>query len=224
MIKKFGIFFGVVFVGVLFVSNNISGQSIEPEKEKKEEVKKEEKPKENVVVEGANKEENKEAQAKSEGQKNYRNPTICLSDPIVLEDIQTQKKELEKRKEDLDTKEKEIEKMRAQLETELKKIGEVRTLVQQDKLTQDQQFQTKVTRVVETVEKMSPKAASKLISNLDEKLAVEAMSKITTQKLAKIMNLMDIKDSSKLTEMMTGIRQTTPQKGIASEKKGVAGK
>jgi hypothetical protein len=52
---------------------------------------------------------------------------------------------------------------------------------------------------------MSPKAASAMLSTLDDALAVSAISRMDTLKLAKVMNVMDPSRSSKLSELLTGV-------------------
>ncbi|NDD93403.1 hypothetical protein EBZ37_15145 [bacterium] len=51
---------------------------------------------------------------------------------------------------------------------------------------------------------MTPKAASQLIATTDERLAVEAMSRMATPKLSKIMNIMEPKRSVRLMELLSG--------------------
>jgi len=70
---------------------------------------------------------------------------------------------------------------------------------------------------VETVEKMSPKNAAKLLASIDERLAVTAMQRINTPTLAKIMNSMEPQKLSQLTELMalgkkTAAASTAPGK------------
>ena len=62
----------------------------------------------------------------------------------------------------------------------------------------------KAARTVELLESMSPKAASALLATSDDRLAVRAMSRMSTQKLSKIMNLIEPKRSVRLMELLAG--------------------
>lgn len=142
----------------------------------------------------------------------------CLVDPAVVEDIRSSRVDIEKLKRELDQKQAELAVREQALNEELKRIEEVRDQILGYQKNQERQVQERVAKLVETFENMSPKAASALLETLDEKLAVEAIAQISTQKLAKIMNVMEPQKSSRLTELLAGVARAK----TSSESKGSA--
>jgi hypothetical protein len=61
---------------------------------------------------------------------------------------------------------------------------------------------------------MSPKAAAEVLAELDEALAVSAINRMETVKLAKIMNKMEAGKSSRLSEILAGVVRA--RKGISA--------
>ena len=87
----------------------------------------------------------------------------------------------------------------------MKNISSIRDDLGKIDTARKQENEAKVAKLVETFETMSPKAASVLIATLEDSLAVAAMAKMDTPKLAKIMNTMDPARSAKLSELMAGV-------------------
>lgn len=130
----------------------------------------------------------------------------CLVDPASIEDLR-------KRREDIDAKAKEIAAREAELKSreralgeELAKLEAVRSEIDKGRGVIKKQEEEKLAKVVETLETMSPKSAAQLMATLDDGLAVTAMQRLATAKLAKIMNLLDPERAAQLTEALTGVK------------------
>lgn len=131
----------------------------------------------------------------------------CLLDENALEDLKQKRSELAAKAHELAQKENELKAAKTALEEELKKISAVRDEIEKMQSLNKKDQEEKVGKLVEAFETMSPKAAAQLLASIDEVLAVEAMGRISTQKLAKIMNIMDPGALSKLTEKLAGVTQ-----------------
>lgn len=129
----------------------------------------------------------------------------CLSDPVVLNEITKKRQELENKQKELQTKETELKARETALNDELKKLQDLRDEVAKMDTAHRQANQEKVAKVIETLQSMSPKASAQFLTSLDDDLAVSAISQMDTAKLAKIMNTIDPKRGSKLTELMAGV-------------------
>ncbi|OFZ21040.1 MAG: hypothetical protein A2X94_06830 [Bdellovibrionales bacterium GWB1_55_8] len=129
----------------------------------------------------------------------------CLTDPSVIEDLRKQREALQVRERNLVAKEAEFKAREDAIAEELKKFDGIRKELAKVQESRKSENDERVNKLVETFETMSPKAASQLLTSLDETLAVSAMSRISTQRLAKIMNLMDPAKSSRLTELLAGV-------------------
>ncbi len=142
----------------------------------------------------------------------------CLADNLAIEDIQRTRDELDAKTKELAAKEAELKSRETILEEELKKIDEAQKQVKQTEELLSKKNEEKINKIVETVENMPPKGASQLMANLDESLAVVAMSRVSTLKLAKIMNLMDPVKASKLTELLAGVVRAKKSQTKGGEK------
>jgi flagellar motility protein MotE (MotC chaperone) len=129
----------------------------------------------------------------------------CLVDPVVLADIRKAREELEAKAKRLADKEAELKARERAMEEELKKIQEVRDDVTKMEALHKEEAEEKVNKLVETFETMNPKSVAQVLVSVDERLAVAAASKISTAKLAKVMNLMEPSRSSRLSELLAGI-------------------
>lgn len=144
-----------------------------------------------------------------------KDPDLCLSDPIVLD-------ELKKRREALETREKELEKREAELaakskaiEEELSKMQGVRDEIAQIDQSRAKENEERVAKLIETLQVMSPKPAAKLVATLDEGLAVATLSKMDNGKLAKLLALMEPDKASRLSELMAGVVRARVKKTSA---------
>jgi flagellar motility protein MotE (MotC chaperone) len=129
----------------------------------------------------------------------------CLSDPSVLDEIRAQRESLAKAQKELAAKEQELKDREKALAEEIKKVQVIRDEINKTDELRKKQNESKVAKVIETLETMSPKASAKMLAEMDDALAVEVLVKMDTAKLAKIMNLLDPKRASALTEMLAGV-------------------
>lgn len=134
--------------------------------------------------------------------------SACLVDQKALAELKKQRTVYEEKTKALSEKESELEKREQAVKEEFTKLQRLKSEIQGIHVEQKKQNDEKITKFVETVEAMSPKAASALLSKVEMNLAVAAAGKMTTQRLAKIMNLMNPERASQLTEAMTKVSAT----------------
>jgi flagellar motility protein MotE (MotC chaperone) len=145
----------------------------------------------------------------------------CIVDANALEDLERAKQELEVKQQEFALKEKEMNAREKSFTEELKRLEQLRDEVGKVDSAKKKEAEERVAKLVETFETMSPKGAAQILANLDEGLAVSAMSKMTTLKLSKVMAAMDAKRSSRLTELMGGVARlksdsSSPERNVAS--------
>jgi flagellar motility protein MotE (MotC chaperone) len=131
--------------------------------------------------------------------------TGCLTDPTVLEDLQAQREKMVNREKEITTREAELKAREQAVSEQLKKLDEIRGEIAKTEAFHKKDMEAKVDKLVETIQSMSPKTAAKMINELDETLAVAAMEKMDTIKLAKIMGNLEPKKSSRLSELLAGV-------------------
>ena len=141
----------------------------------------------------------------------------CLSDPVVLDEIAKKRQEIEARQKDLQSKESELKARETAINDELKKLTDMRDEITKLDTSRRLQNQEKVAKVIETLQSMSPKASAQMLTTLDDGLAVSAISQMDTAKLAKIMNIMEPKRASKLTELLAGVVRAHTASNDAAE-------
>jgi flagellar motility protein MotE (MotC chaperone) len=129
----------------------------------------------------------------------------CLADESAIADLRHGREELARARAALAARQKELDDRARALDEQLKQLESVRAEIAQGEALQSKENEAKVAKLVETLETMSPKAASALVATLDEQLAVAAMERMSTPKLAKIMNNLEPARSSRLTEIMAGV-------------------
>ena len=141
----------------------------------------------------------------------------CLSDPVVLEEISKKRQEIEARQKDLQSKESELKARETAINDELKKLTDMRDEIAKLDTSRRLQNQEKVAKVIETLQTMSPKASAQMLTTLDDGLAVSVISQMDTVKLSKIMNIMEPKRASKLTELLAGVVRAHTASNDAAE-------
>jgi len=129
----------------------------------------------------------------------------CLSDPIVLDEIKKKREEIDLKWKELAARDAELKARETAINEELKKLQETRDDIAKLEDSQRKGNEEKISKVVETLENMSPKASAQMLSTLDDGLAVAAISQMSTPKLAKVMNVMEPARASKLTELLAGV-------------------
>ena len=142
----------------------------------------------------------------------------CAADETVIDDLRKQKSLLDQRMKEMAQKETDLKSREAALDEELKKIEIVRDEIKAASGVVDSRSEEKITKLVETFESMSPKAGAQIMANLDERLAVQSMTRLSSVKLGKILSAMDPKKSTSLSELMAGVvraRHSTTSHGVA---------
>jgi flagellar motility protein MotE (MotC chaperone) len=132
----------------------------------------------------------------------------CLVDPVALDDIQAARKKNELKSKELAAKEAELKVKEEMLKEQLSQLEHMRNEISHIQATKIEENAQKIQQLTETILKMSPKAAAKVIATLDEQLAVDIMLRMDTISLAKVMNLMSPERSSKLSERIAGVVKT----------------
>ena len=143
----------------------------------------------------------------------------CLVDPSALEDLKKQRQALQAKEKEIEGREAELRAREQALIEELKKIQEVRNDIGKVDSARKRENDEKVTKLVETFETMSPKAAAQVLASLDDTLAVATIARMATPRLAKVMNVMEPKRSTRLTELLAGVvrvRDIAPGKAYST--------
>jgi len=149
----------------------------------------------------------------------------CVASDEALRDIAQKKKEIEDREKKIAEQLLEITEKEKIIEQQIKQLEDLKKEISIVQAESDSKAEEKINKLVETMEKMSPKKASELLSSLNNKLAVEGMMRLSADKLAKVMNLMDVKRSSQLSELLTRIKETkktTHKEGVKNDSRNPA--
>ncbi|MGK5089258.1 hypothetical protein WDW86_17040 [Bdellovibrionota bacterium FG-2] len=134
----------------------------------------------------------------------------CLAHPAAIEDLKNVKQALDARQKELATRDLELKNRERAIEEQFKKLTELRDEVQKLDEARRKEREEKVAKLVETVEGMAPKASAGLLANVDENLAVDAMGKMSTAKLSKVLSAMEPARATRLTEVLTGVARAKP--------------
>jgi flagellar motility protein MotE (MotC chaperone) len=140
----------------------------------------------------------------------------CIVDPSALEDMKLKREEMVNRTREIEERDAELAAREKALNEELAKLQEIRAQITAQEQINSKQNEEKVAKLVETLEAMSGKAAAQLISTMDETLAVAAITRLSTPKLAKIMNTMEAGRSSRLVETMAGVVRARKSESASS--------
>lgn len=149
-----------------------------------------------------------------------RSKNACLTDEAALADAARMRDELAALRKELEQKEAELAAREKALADELAKIEAVRDEIRAASGTNESQKEEKIAKLVETFETMSPKSAAQVMANIDETLAREALSRLSSAKLGKILAAMDVSKSARLTESLAGVaraKKTTASKSPSVE-------
>jgi flagellar motility protein MotE (MotC chaperone) len=145
----------------------------------------------------------------------------CIVSPAALSDIRDQKAKLIEKERALESRTQEIVERETHLNEEMKKLEELRKEINASANLIDQKNEEKIARIVETLGNMSAKKAAKIVENLDDKISVAALSRLDTDKLAKVMGSMSPIVSARLTELMTlGKSKISRKEALSTESGG----
>ena len=144
----------------------------------------------------------------------------CLTDQSVIEDLNKRQAIIEEKEKELAKKESEFQARERAITAEIDQLKQVRDEINAVNVAIQKRNEAKLAKLIETVERMSPKAAAKLLSSVDDTLAVETMLKLSTDRLAKIMNIMEPERASQLSEFMTLEKMRKTSKRMPAEANG----
>lgn len=130
----------------------------------------------------------------------------CLADPAVVGDLKAQRELLLKRNQEFEKREEELKARESAVAEQIARLEVLRKEVIGLEDTQRAANEERVAKMVAAVEKMSPKNAAQMIGQMEEPIAVDTMSRLSVEKLAKVMNSMEPAKSSRLSMLMTGAR------------------
>jgi len=148
-------------------------------------------------------EETKNKKPERSSAQTLRSPSqACIVSEEALRDISSKQRDLEEREKKLAEKQSKIEAKEKAIQEQLKQLEDLKKEIAQVKVESDAKKEEKMNKLVETLEQMSPKKASELIANLGNELAVESMMRLSSEKLAKVLNLMDVERSKVLSELL----------------------
>ena len=135
---------------------------------------------------------------------NLEMPHMTSPDARLLEDFKNFRQKLIEKEKQLQAKQQELDAKEKALNEEIQKLKTIRDEITKVNDQKKKESEAKVAKLVETIENMSPKSASTLLSTLGKDLSVDVMAKLSTLKLAKIMAKMEPDVASVLSEMMAG--------------------
>ena len=126
----------------------------------------------------------------------------CLPEKAVVQDLEKRERDLAAKDKELKNRELDLKNRETAINEELRKLDQLRKDIQGLKAQRRQKNEEQVTKLIETIEKMSPKSAAPLLAKVDEDLAVATMQGLSTEKLSKIMSNMDLQRSIRLSELL----------------------
>ena len=139
----------------------------------------------------------------SDQKESLSNDNRCYTEKTLKGDIRERLDALKKKEEDFQKREEALVVQEKSVKEQIARLEELRKEIEKLEGNQSSKSEEKVSKLIETFEKMSPKGAAKILDTVNDELALTALSRISTDRLAKILNLMESKRSAKLSEMLT---------------------
>lgn len=121
--------------------------------------------------------------------------------------LNERKRELDSREKQLNELEEELHKQREEVEARIRKLEEMRdqiAVVLKDRVQIDDE---KVTKLVEIFSNMKPQQAAKILGEVDENLAVEAVGRMKKKNAAEVLNLLPPEKARILSEKFAGYKR-----------------
>lgn len=135
----------------------------------------------------------------------------CLPDRDALRELSKRKQELDKREATLKKTEEDLSAQRTALADEIKKLDEIRKQTEAIEFRLNADQEERLSKLVETLEIMSPKAGSQVLAKIEDDLAVQAMKRLSTTKLSKLMAAMESPRAIKLSELLASRKKERTQ-------------
>ncbi len=110
---------------------------------------------------------------------------------------------LKKKANDLNVRESQID---GKYDDVTKKEASIKAMLQENKKILEEIKNTKMDKIAQTYAKMKPAAAAGVLSDMDEKTAVQILTSLKPAIVGKIFAKMDVQKASKLTTMLTKIQ------------------
>jgi flagellar motility protein MotE (MotC chaperone) len=139
----------------------------------------------------------------------------CLASEEVIQDLEAREQKLKAREAALRERETELDSQQTAVKEQVSKLDAYRAEVQGVHAKDLAEREEKVSKLIETFESMSPKAAAAVIGGVDDELAVTALSRLTNVKAGKILANLKPEKSSRLSELMAYGNRAVPGKESA---------
>jgi flagellar motility protein MotE (MotC chaperone) len=139
----------------------------------------------------------------------FKKDTNWLLSEKIINEISKKEEYNNKKSQELKLKEKEIAEKEKALNEEINRLEDAKKEIFKSKETMNDLKKEKVAKLMQTFLYMNPKSVSKILSKLDNSLAVQILNEMENERLAKIMNNMSPERSAELSEMMSGYYHVT---------------
>ena len=121
--------------------------------------------------------------------------------------LRDRKKELDQREKELNELEEELHKQKVEIEARIQKLVEVREQIANTLKERVELDEGKIKRLVDFYSNMKPQKAAKILTKINEDLAVEVLGKMKKKNAADIMNLLEPKKARVLSEKFAGYKR-----------------
>lgn len=124
---------------------------------------------------------------------------------------------LQKRQEEQRVKEMELRALEGELNAKLKRLEELESLIRQDVTSLRTQSDERIKHLVKIYSSMQPKAAAKLMDNMDLLVAVEVFHNMKGEIAGGILANMDANKAAAITKMLATYRAAAKQQAVAAQ-------
>lgn len=131
-----------------------------------------------------------------------RSNSACLTSEESLKDFQAKERSIQAQMTALKQKEEELKSLESSIEAQLAKLDKLQQALTGAAAKEKEEQESKVKRLVDTFETMSPKAAAKVIAELDDQLAAQTLSKLSTTKAGKVLANLNVEKASQLSQII----------------------
>lgn len=134
--------------------------------------------------------------------------TECILNASALNSYRHNLAALNKREAELKLREEEIATKEKAILDQVSKIEEAQKKFEIAKAQISAEKSAELQKLVEALDKMSPKAAAPILARTDEGLVIEALKRLQPEKVAKVLSAMEPEKSSRLSEGLAGFRKS----------------
>lgn len=122
----------------------------------------------------------------------------CILDEASVAEFKKQREEVAAKQKTLEERTNELAAREAALQEEMKKLQLLKAEITGIEASKKAEREAQIQRVVEALEKMSPKTAAPMLSRMQDELVVAALEKLTSVKMAKILAAMEPERSARI--------------------------